>query len=293
MGEISEALRRAKGSEPASSARESGTAKTYRDALEIKPVATRPEPGPPVKIPLQPQEEGHGRAVLLEPKSSVAEHYRHFAIRLNRTLKEADARSVLITSAEPSEGKTTTSCNLALALSSIAGGRQVAFVEFDIRRPSAAKELGVTPRVGIESVLAGEASLPEARLTTNLPDLDLYLAKNPREDAIALISGSPLPPILRELGRQYDLVVIDSPPVLPVPDVPLLLQHVDAALAVVWAGDSRKNAFKEMLDMLGQEKLVGVFLNQASGPRNNRYHGYYTPEHDPSLEGTAEEDATS
>ncbi|MBW2243288.1 MAG: CpsD/CapB family tyrosine-protein kinase [Deltaproteobacteria bacterium] len=278
MGEISEALRRAKESGAAPVSRRTETPKTYRDAMLDESSGARPEPGPPVEIPLAPPEHGHGRAVLLEPKGPVAEHYRHFAIRLNRTLKQANARSVMITSAARSEGKTTTACNLALALSSIAGGRQIAFVELDIRRPSAATELGVTPRVGIEAVLAADARLPEARLTTNLPDLDLYLASQPRDDALALLSGPQLPPTLRELGRQYDLVVIDSPPVLPVPDVPLILQHADAALVVARAGISRKHAFEQTLEVLGREKLVGVFLNQSGSARQARHYGYYSPE---------------
>ncbi|MCP5055830.1 MAG: CpsD/CapB family tyrosine-protein kinase [bacterium] len=303
MGEISEALRRAKGNGDTSKSRKTETPHTYREAIAEEPSRARPDPEPPIEIPLAPPEKGHGRAVLLEPEGPIAEHYRHFAIRLNRTLKEASARSVMITSAARSEGKTTTACNLALALSSIAGGRQIAFVELDIRRPSAAGELGVTPRVGIEAVLASDARLPEARLTTNLPDLDLYLASEPRDDALSLLSGPQLPPALRELGRQYDLVVIDSPPVLPVPDVPLILQHADAALVVARAGISRKHAFEETLQMLGREKLVGVFLNQSGSARTSRYYGYYSP--DPDSTGTdstkrgstpggsAEEEATS
>ncbi len=279
MGEISEALRRAKGQEAETEPAEPTPAEhVYREALAQAPVEAPAESGPPVEIPTAPPDHGHGRIVLLEPKGPVAEHYRHFAIRLNRALKRAEARSVLITSASRAEGKTTTSCNLALALSSIAGGRQIAFVELDIRRPSASDELGVTPRVGIEQVLAGDARLAEARVTTTLPDLDLYLASQPREDALALHSGPHLPPTLRELGRQYDLVVIDSPPVLPVPDVPLILQHADAALLVARAGISRKHAFRDMLDVLGTEKLIGVFLNQSGTPRHSRYYGYYSYE---------------
>ena len=291
MGEISEALRRAKGNGPAADERPGKVPRTYRDALAREPAAPRPEPGPPVEIPTARPARGHGRAVLIQSKGAVAEHYRHFAIRLNRALKQVDARSVLLTSAARAEGKTTTACNLALALSSIAGGRQIAFVEFDLRRPSAADEFGVAPRVGIERVLAADTQLPEARLTTDLPDLDLYLASEPRDDALSLLSGPQMQPTLRELERLYDLVVIDSPPVLPVPDVPLILQHADAALLVACAGVSRKHAFRDMLEVLGRDKLVGVFLNQSDVPRHNRYYGYYD---DASrVEGIAEEEAAS
>ena len=116
------------------------------------------------------------------PGGAASERYRHFAIRVSRAAKAAEARTILITSASRAEGKTTTSCNLALALASMAGGRRVAFLELDLRRPAASEELGVRARVGIEAVLAGEARLDECRLTTNLPDLDLFLAAKPCPD---------------------------------------------------------------------------------------------------------------
>ncbi len=286
MGEISDALKRARPVETTRPERAAKVPSTYRDALRDEPLEPRPEPGPPIAIPVDPpQGEHHGRTVLLEPGGAVSERYRHFAIRLNRAAKAAGARTVVVTSASRGEGKTTPSCNLALALSSMAGGRKIGLFEMDLRRPALGPELGIEPRVGIESVLAGEARLDEACITTNLPDLDVYLAKQPRLDALELISGPSFGATLKELARRYDLVVVDAPPVLPVPDVPLLMRHADAAVLVARMGQTRRGTFEETLALVERDKVLGTFVNEAEPPRHSKYYGHYTYESSEGDEG--------
>jgi capsular exopolysaccharide synthesis family protein len=221
--------------------------------------------------------EGHwvARAVRVDARGPVAEHYRHFALRVSRTLAERQAHSLLVTSAMRAEGKTTTCCNLALALASIAGGRRIALVEVDLRKPAIGADLGVEPPVGFESVLAGEARLREARLRTDQGALDLFVVKQTVDNPLDLLSGTALPAALRELRRHYDVVLLDTPPVLPVPDVPLIQPHVDALLLVARAGVCRRHAFRSTLEALDVPKVIGVFLN-ATGVRSEaRYYGYY------------------
>lgn len=294
MGEISDALKRAgrDGMPDALTPESEPVASTYRDALAQEPLPAPTEMAPPVEIPDDNGASGFGRQVLSHPRGPISEHYRHFAIRLNRSLKARGARSVVITSAGRAEGKTTTSCNLALALASIAGGRQVALLELDIRRPSIAEELNVQPRIGVEAVLGREASVAEARLETNVPDLDLYLASHPEPEALGRLSSPVLARMLRELRSRYDLIVIDSPPVLAVPDVPLILSHADAAVLVARVGATRRAAFQDMLGILGDEKIVGVFLNQSRLPRHSRYYGYGEYETPIAEAGPQEEPAT-
>jgi capsular exopolysaccharide synthesis family protein len=274
LGEISDALKRA------------------REVVRREPAALSPATSPLREAPgpnLAPardssaavaiSDEGAGswnaRAVLVAPRGEFAEAYRHFAIRLQRQLKEIGARSVIVTSAARGEGKTTTACNLALALASMSSGRRIALIELDVRRPSAARSLGVRPAVGIERVLAGAARLADACLHTQLPDLDLYLASEPARDPLGLVAAASTGALLRDLARQYDLVVIDSPPVLPVPDVPLIAAFADAVLLVARNGVSRRAALRETIESLGSEKLIGVFLNEGKTPRHRRYSGYY------------------
>jgi succinoglycan biosynthesis transport protein ExoP len=289
LGEISEALRRAR--EGARREPTAAPAVAPQQSLREAPpanLAPARDVAHVVSIPDQESGDWHGRAVLVAPRGDVAEGYRHFALRLQRQLKETGARSVLVTSAERGEGKTTTACNLALALASISSGRRIGLIELDVRRPSAAEAFGVTPPVGIERVLDGRARVAEACMHTQLPELDLYLASGPARDPLGVISAASTGTLLRDLTRQYDLLIVDSPPALPVPDVALLASHVDAVLLVARYGFSRRAALRETIESLGAQKVVGVFLNEGKTPRHRRYYGYYGSEA-PGAKGEAGE----
>jgi succinoglycan biosynthesis transport protein ExoP len=284
MGEISEALKRARAAESRGAARAPEAPGEPRERKPDPPAlreAVLP-PNPPVIIPEGDDVAWHARAVIVQPRSETAEQYRHFAIRLGRRMKERDATTLIVTSATRAEGKTTTSCNLALALASMAGGRRVALVELDLRRPSMADQLCVEVPIGFEAVLSGEATLAETRLPTQFSDLDLYPVKHHSRRALELLSSAELSAALRELVRRYDTVIVDSPPILPVPDVPLVLPLVDAAIVVARAGVSRSGAFAEALAALGEGKVIGTFLNAANPPRQKRYYGYESYQRDES-----------
>lgn len=271
MGEISEALRRARSQQE----RECPEPTPARRAPSLEPESETAAAGGRVAISEDHEEGWVARAVRVEQRGHAAEHYRHFAIRVSRELRRLDARSVLLTSAARAEGKTTTACNLALALASMSGGRRIVLLELDLRRPSIADYLDVAPPVGIEEVLEGSAKLRDALVHTNLPALDLCLARRTAEHPLELLSGPSLAGALRELSRRYDLVVVDTPPVLPVPDVPLILPYVDAGIVVARAGSTRHGGLGTLVEMLGTEKLIGAFVNEAPMGRRARYYGYY------------------
>ena len=268
MGEISEALRRARdtGAAPGAPA--------ARGTLAQSPPASLREAASAQTLSSERGEGWHSRCVLVEPRSAEAESYRHFAVRLQRAMKLRGARSVLVTSAVRGEGKTTTACNLALAVASMASGRRTALVELDLRRPTIAQVLDLTPRAGVEEVLRGGATASDACNHTQLGDLDVYVASAPAPSPLDALSSSRTPTFLRELARSYDLLILDAPPVLPVPDVPILTASADAVLFVVRAGMSRRVALLEAMAAVGKEQVIGAFLNEAATPRHRRYAGY-------------------
>jgi capsular exopolysaccharide synthesis family protein len=215
------------------------------------------------------------RVILVDPQRAAAQRFDQFALRIRRELHERDLRTVLITSALRGEGKTLTSCNLSLALASISAEHRVALVELDLRKPAASEVLMIRPQVGLERVLSGEAPLSEARIATELPSLDLFLIGRPVAKAHELLSGALLARVLAELEKRYATVVLDTPPALLVADVPLILEHVGACVAVVRAGSTRLAALHDTLEVLPPEKLLGVFLNDAPAPRHAKSYGYY------------------
>ena len=166
MGEITDALRRARlehasavpgGSDPAEAGERTDAA--ARAVARASASAAAPAARVPSRAPRATDEpvatlarakvgEWAPRALLVEPRHAVAESFRSFAIRLRPLVEARAQRTVVVTSALRREGKTTTACNLALALASMAAERHIALVDLDLHRPSVARGLALRPRVG-------------------------------------------------------------------------------------------------------------------------------------------------
>lgn len=275
MGEITEALRRARAE------REAATRSSAADKAAAPPSpavarAAAMEPvQAPVAIPRRREGFWQARAVHMERPGAVAERFRHLAVRVRRELEPLGGRTLLVASSLREEGKTVTACNLALALASMASERRIALLDLDLRRPSVARAMAVAPKIGIEQVLRGEASLGSARLRTDVASLDLYLAAQPMRHAHEALSTPALPRVLAELREQYSVVVTDTPPVLLVPDVPLVAPEFDACLVVARVGKTTRSAFQDMLGLLPRDKLLGGFLNQVRAAAHRAEYGYY------------------
>jgi len=95
------------------------------------------------------------------------------------------------------------------------------------------------------------------------------------------LAGPPLVGLMRSLHESYDLVVIDSPPILLVPDTGLIIPHVGGCVAVLRSRQTHHQAFKQMLGMLPPQKLVGTLVNDAHMPRHTKQYGYYLHEEQP------------
>lgn len=229
-----------------------------------------------VEIPTRRRRGWAARAVLVRERGAAAESFRHFAVKVSRVLAQRNARTLAITSASRAEGKTTVSCNLGLALASLRAERRIALVEFDLRRPRVGAGLGVSAKVGVEEVLAGRATAADARLGTQFETLDLFLAGEPQLRAHELLSSKRLKQFIAALREAYDLVVLDTAPVLLVPDSPMLINDLDACVLVTRRGRTRKAALEGALDLLPPEKVIGAFMNEASLPVRSRHYTYYT-----------------
>ena len=231
-----------------------------------------------VRIPTGRDPGWPARAVWAAPGSPFAEAFRHLALRVRTGLERAGASSVLVTSALPQEGKTVTACNLALALASLSPMERVALVDFDLRLPGVARALQLEARIGLADVLRGDAPLHAAALVTEA-GLDVYPNAAPSTAAHELLVRGEVPDVLKRLQAQYRWVVCDAPPLLPVPDVELLIPHLGGCLAVVRAGSTRRSVLREFWDEIPREKTLGFFLNDMRPPAHaRRYHrsGYYT-----------------
>ncbi len=207
------------------------------------------------------------------PSSFEAEQYRG----LRHIVEESGRHVVAITSPTPGDGKTTTAINLAGALAQ-ASGTRVLLVEADLRQPRVGDQLGLegSDTRGLADALADD------RLT--LPDVVRHL---PRFNLSVLLSGrSPASPyeglhssrldeLLEEARSHYAHIVVDTPPVVPVPDCRLIARIVDGFLILVGAHRTRRELLQEALVALDPTKILGLVFNGDDRSRRG-YYGYYT-----------------
>src|SRR5262249_23303713 len=266
MGEITEALRRARLAGAAPPAERPRPAPDGSDLVPFLPGRQLEEPEPKREVERGPAWEREParrvalsversglwtpRLIVVDGHSAAAESCRHVALRLRRELESRRLNSCAIVSALRQEGKTTLACNLALALASFGQGRSVALVDLDLRNPTVGKGLGLPRESGIEQVIRGERSLREVCIAIERPGLDVYPVHTPQRDPHELLAAPGLAAVLRELDQSYEIVLIDTPPVLLVPDAAVILGHVGAAVAVARAGRTMRKAFESIRELL-------------------------------------------
>jgi len=209
------------------------------------------------------------------PQSQMAESYRALRTSLLLTSLGAPPKVILVTSALPQEGKTTTSLNCSIVLAQ--KGSRVLLIDADLRRPSVHKTLGMGPRTGLSNVLTGSASLQSATVRSSvLQTLFVLPAGTPPPNPAELLASSNMADILSELRGQYDHIVIDTPPTLSVTDAVILSPRADTVVLVIRSGQTTKQALRRARDILVRvnARVSGVLLNAADLSSPDYYYYY-------------------
>ena len=209
------------------------------------------------------------------PQSQMAESYRALRTSLLLSSSGAPPKIILVTSALPQEGKTTTSINCAIVLAQ--KGVRVLLIDADLRRPGVHKTLGMGPRSGLSNVLTGSATLQQTITRSPLvPSLFVLPSGTPPPNPAELLASSNMKDVLVELRDQYDHIVIDTPPTLSVTDAVVLSTKADAVVLVIRSGVTTKGALRRSRDILMQvnAKVTGVLLN-AVDLNSPDYYYYY------------------
>ena len=227
------------------------------------------------RLALTSSKEAVEMVTQVRPQSQMAESYRALRTSLLLSNLGAPPKIVLVTSARPQEGKTTTSINTAIVLAQ--KGTRVLLVDADLRRPSVHKTLGMGPRSGLSNVLTGSATLQQTVTTsTVLPNLFVLPAGSPPPNPAELLASSNMRDLLAELREQYDHIVIDTPPTLSVTDAVVLSPRADATILVIRSGQTTKQALRRARDILTQVNahVAGVLLNAVDLTSPDYYYYY-------------------
>ena len=209
------------------------------------------------------------------PQSQMAEAYRALRTSLLLTSLGGPPKVILVTSALPQEGKTTTSINTAIVLAQ--KGTRVLLIDADLRRPSIHKTLGMGPKTGLSNVLTGNATLQQAVVRSPLlPTLFILTAGTPPPNPAELLASSNMRDILAELREEYDHIIVDTPPTLSVTDAVVMSTRADAVVLVIRSGQTTKQALRRSRELLLQvnARVAGVLLNAVDLTSPDYYYYY-------------------
>ena len=212
--------------------------------------------------------------VHADPLSPRAESFR--ALRTNLQFLDMGGRSsFVITSSIPSEGKSTTTINLAIALAD--AGKKVALVDTDLRKPKVAEYLGVEGGAGLTDVLIGRAKVSEVMLPWGGRSLYVLAAGKVPPNPSELLGSTQMGALLHSLENDFDVVLCDAPPLLPVTDAAILARITSGALMVVSAGRTTKHQLAgatEALNAVGA-KLAGFVMSMVPTKGPYSYYSAY------------------
>jgi len=213
---------------------------------------------------------------LTAPASFAAEQYQRLRLTVERLARARDLKVIAVTSPATGDGKTVTAINLAGALARGSDDR-VLLIDADLRRPSVAAQLGIEDaQMGLADALSGaHTSLDDVVTRLDAYNLDVIPASAAPGGISQLLRSPRLDAFLAEARQRYTYVVIDTPPLLPVPDSALLAKMVDGVLLVVSANQTARKLLAEALNMLDASKVLGIVFNRDTRPLFGYYDASY------------------
>ncbi|MCT8140340.1 CpsD/CapB family tyrosine-protein kinase [Anaerobacillus sp. CMMVII] len=210
----------------------------------------------------------------VDPKSPISEQYRTIRTNLQFASIDRQLRNIMVTSTSPAEGKSTTIANLAVVLAQ--QGNRVLLVDADLRKPTVHYTFRCPNTKGLTSVLTKQAQLEDAIMLTDVENLDILTSGPVPPNPSELLSSKSMELLLTSTTVPYDIILLDTPPVLVVTDAQLLANICDGVVLVVSSGKTEiEQAIKakELLEM-SKAKILGAVLNNKDVKHSQNYYYY-------------------
>ncbi len=217
---------------------------------------------------------------IREPRSPIAESYRTLRTNVSFASVDRPLRTLMVTSAEPADGKSTTICNLGVVLAQ--SGKRILVADCDLRRPRIHTYFGLPNRQGMSTMIAHSEPLGNVRKSTPVEGLSVVTSGSLPPNPSELMGSQKLLSIFQNMLQSADMILIDTPPTLTVSDAATLAPSLDGVLLVIKPGTTRVSALKQTLDQFRQvnARVIGVVLNDVVtrgnpyGYHYNYYHNY-------------------
>ena len=207
-----------------------------------------------------------------EPNSLYSEAIRTIRTALMLSSIDQRPKSILFTSSVPAEGKTATAVSVARA--SAKAGQRTILLDCDLRKPSVNESLGVPNGKGVAEILTGAVEIDDAIEIDLKSGLHYITAGAKVPNPPDALGSNAMRQLIEELSRRYDLVILDTPPVLPVSDALVLLRHVDKAVFLVRWGSTRREAVLAGIRQVQEANgdLAGVAMTRVDIRRHQKYN---------------------
>lgn len=215
------------------------------------------------------------RDTVLDPVIDpvVVDEFRKLASAVHQAQLAQDLKVITVASGTAEEGKSLTALNLALTLAS-SYNRQVLLIDADLRAPSLAWSLELPESPGLTDLLNAPHGTPWP-LYSATPTLAILAAGQRTRDPISRISAPRMKEFLASAREQFDAIIIDTPPAGPFPDAALLAAMADATILVVSAGKAPYKVAQRAVEVIGEERILGVVLNRVAWAAFDESYGYY------------------
>lgn len=213
--------------------------------------------------------------VNTNPRSPVSEAYRSLRTNIDFSSVDENTQVIMVTSAGPEEGKSTVVGNLAVTYAQ--DERRVLLIDADMRKPTGHRTFQLSNRFGLSSFLSRQNSLEDVIQDTEVPNLFVMTAGPIPPNPAEMLNSNSMTKLMELLREQFDMILIDTPPVLAVTDAQLLASKSDGVLMVINSGKVKKEiAAKAKENLLRvNARMLGVVLNNVKRKTSEEYYYYY------------------
>ena len=221
-----------------------------------------------------PDYSQHELITLVNPKSPISEQYRTIRTNLEFTSIGQKLQMITVTSASNGEGKSTTAANLAVVYAQL--GKRVLLIDCDLRKPTAHFTFKTSAHAGLSTILVGRIPLDRAIQKTEVARLSILAAGPVPPNPTELVASERMTELLEDVRRDYDIVILDAPPMMQVADARLLANVSDGTILVIGCENSDRQLVlkaKEQLERTGTH-MLGLVLNKRPSSGRRTYYAY-------------------
>jgi capsular exopolysaccharide synthesis family protein len=212
-----------------------------------------------------------------EPNSPISESYRTLRTNIQFSSFDKKIKTLLVTSSGPGEGKTTTSSNLAVVMAQ--GGNKTLLIDCDQRKPSVHKVFKFSNENGLSNILVNkdEVDLNVSIHQTEIVNLHILSSGTRPPNPAELLGSAKMKDYIEELKKIYDIIILDTPPIILVTDAQILAQYTDGCLLVVSSGEAERDLVVKAKGLLEKvnAKILGVVINKMDSTKKGYYHYQY------------------